>query len=75
VPLDRFFITLLPLIFLITILRSSILFTSQAPRVHDTQNIHVAHTHAGTESSLPSIPDDSATPNTPQTRRSPTNVC
>jgi hypothetical protein len=54
VLLDRFFITLLPLIFLVTVLRSSMLFTSQASRVHDTQNIHVAHSHSGTESSLPS---------------------
>jgi len=32
--------------FLVTVLRSSMLFTRQTPRVPDTQNIHIAHTLA-----------------------------
>jgi hypothetical protein len=48
------FIILIKASCLVTALRSSMLFASQVPRTHDTENIHVAHTHPGTGSSLPS---------------------
>ncbi len=46
--LDSLFITLLPLIFLVTVLRQQCcsVFTSHAPCTHDTQSIRVAHTQS-----------------------------